>query len=200
MTSRPTHLIRLATTALVAGILTIACGPAADRGQSPETADATSDTQAAADSQAASKIEYLLVQTAPSMRYEDGSLILESVNDMTLYFSDRPERITGYMTTVEHVQDCGSGDDSFASDPPNADLSILDGEESLQIVVVLTDPRFDGDDLIYDVEILEGEMPSSAGPSALFIDVVGHPLTPVSVAGVARRTSRRTARRVERRR
>lgn len=51
----------------------------------------------------------------------------------------------------------------------------------------------------YDVEILEGEMPSSAVPSALFIDIVGHPLTPLSVAGVARRTRRRTARRVARR-
>jgi hypothetical protein len=95
-----------------------------------------------------------LVQTAPSVRYEDGSLILESVNDMTLYFSDRPERITGWMTTVEHVQDWGSGDDSFASDPPNADLSILHGEESLEIVVVLANPRLSGGDLIYDVEIL----------------------------------------------
>ncbi len=115
---------------------------------------------------------------------------------MTLYFSDRPERITGYMTTAEHVQSWASGDDSFASDPPNTDLSILHGEESLEIVVVLANPRFSDGDLIYDVKILEGELPSSAGPSALFIDSVGHPLTPVSVAGVARGTSHRTSRRV----
>ncbi len=190
---------RLATTALIAGILTTGCSQAPEENEPAEVADAASKTQAAEAPQAASNVQYLLVQTAPSVRYEDGSLILESVNDMTLYFSDRPERITGWMTTVEHVESWASGDDSFASDPPNADLWILDGEESLEIVVVLTNPRLSGGDLIYDVEILEGEMLSSAGPSALFIDIVGHPLTPVSVAGVARRTSRRTARRVERR-
>ena len=43
-------------------------------------------------------------------------------------------------------------------------------------------------------------MPSSSGSSALFIDIVGRPLTPLAVAGVARRATRRTARRVARRR
>ena len=34
------------------------------------------------------------------------------------------------------------------------------------------------------------------GPCSLFVDPVGMPLTPVSVAGVARRTTRRTVRRM----
>jgi penicillin V acylase-like amidase (Ntn superfamily) len=38
-----------------------------------------------------------------------------------------------------------------------------------------------------DVKILDGEMPASGGPSSLFIDTIGRPLSPVSVAGVHRR-------------
>jgi hypothetical protein len=42
---------------------------------------------------------------------------------------------------------------------------------------------------------LDGEMPAEGGPSALFIDVIGRPATPVSAAGMHRRTRRRTRRR-----
>jgi hypothetical protein len=36
-------------------------------------------------------------------------------------------------------------------------------------------------------------MPATGGPVALFIDVIGMPLTPLSYAGVARRTAYRRA-------
>jgi hypothetical protein len=54
-------------------------------------------------------------------------------------------------------------------------------------VVELKDPKLDGVDLTYTVEILDGEMPASGGPNSLFIDVIGRPLSPVSVCGVRRR-------------
>ncbi len=41
------------------------------------------------------------------------------------------------------------------------------------------------------VYILDGEMPAIGGASSLFIDMIDHPATPVSVAGVHRRTRRR---------
>jgi hypothetical protein len=44
-----------------------------------------------------------------------------------------------------------------------------------------------------DVQILEGSMPAKGGPVSLFIDIVGMPLTPLSYAGVARRTAYRRA-------
>lgn len=141
------------------------------------------------------KVQYLLVQTAPSVRYGNGALVLESVHDQTLYFSDRPNRIAGWLPTREQIEDWGVGEDSFVSDPPNADLSVLTDGEQLQVVVVLKNPRFMDGDLVYDVDILEGEMPAAGGPSSLFIDIVGAPLTPVSAGGVSRRTTRRVARR-----
>jgi hypothetical protein len=70
----------------------------------------------------------------------------------------------------------------------------------VEVVVVLKRPRLAGGDLVYDVEVLDGAKTLDGGASTLFIDVIGRPLTPMSYAGVARRTSRRTARRVTRRR
>ncbi|MFL7870168.1 MAG: hypothetical protein AB8I58_15170, partial [Anaerolineales bacterium] len=57
----------------------------------------------------------------------------------------------------------------------------------------------EADRFSYQVEILDGEMPASGGASSLFIDVIGRPLTPMSVCGVRRR-GRRRGRRRERRR
>jgi len=53
--------------------------------------------------------------------------------------------------------------------------------------------------LIYDVEVLKGNATAVGEVSAVFIDVIGRPLTPLSVAGSRRRARRRTRRRVERR-
>jgi len=43
------------------------------------------------------------------------------------------------------------------------------------------------------VKVLQGTMPASGGPASLFIDIIGMPLTPLSYAGVARRTAYRRA-------
>jgi hypothetical protein len=50
--------------------------------------------------------------------------------------------------------------------------------------------------LQYHVQILQGTPPATAGPCVLFIDPLGRPLSPVSVAGVRRRELRRDRRRL----
>lgn len=65
------------------------------------------------------------------------------------------------------------------------------GHSLQQIVAVLENPTIQGDSLIYKVKVLQGDMPASASDVSVFIDVIGMPLTPVSYAGVARRTYRR---------
>jgi len=102
-------------------------------------------------------------------------------------FSDRPERIAGHMATARFVPFWGEGKDSFLKDPPNATLSFLENKELADAVVVLRDPTLEGEDLSYKVEILEGEIPASAGMASLFIDIIGMPRTPLSFAGVGRR-------------
>jgi hypothetical protein len=49
------------------------------------------------------------------------------------------------------------------------------------------------------VDILDGEMPASWGASSLFVDMIDHPATPVSVAGVHHRTRRRARSRMRQR-
>ena len=137
-------------------------------------------------------VPLLFVQTADSVTVKGGTMTLEGVGNSTVYFSDRPRRIAGHIKTEEFVADWAKGDDSFAENPPNAYLSIIDGDSTEEIVMILKNPQLDGVNLTYDiVETLESEAPTMKGPGSLFIDTVGRPLTPVSVAGVARRTARR---------
>ena len=145
--------------------------------------------------EATHEVEFLLVQNADSVVLNNGQLRLKNIAPTTLYFSDRPDRIVGRVTTQEYVDHWAIGDNNFKSDPPNAVISVLLGEEAEDITVVLTEPQLEGADMVYKVEVLDGSTSINGGATALFIDVIGRPLTPLSVAGVARRTTRRTMRR-----
>jgi hypothetical protein len=137
--------------------------------------------------------DFLFVQNARGMTFDKkaGRVTLEGVSPVTVFFSDRPERIAGNMKTTAFVPFWSKGKDSFLADPPNADLSILEGDTLKQVVVVLRDPQLEGDRLTYAVQVLQGEMPATGGDVSVFIDVIGMPLTPLSYAGVARRAYRR---------
>ena len=146
----------------------------------------------------ADEIEALFVQTAGGISYDDGKLTLHTLAPTTLFFSDRPDRVTGHLTSREFVESWDKGTDSFAVTPPNAVLSIFHADGVSDLVVELMEPVLAGDQLSYTVTILDGDMPAAGGPSALFIDTIGRPLSPVSVAGMHRR-DRREDRRMMRR-
>ena len=142
----------------------------------------------------AKQADFLFVQNASSMSYANGKLTLKGVSPITVFFSDRPERIAGNMATSAFVPFWSDGKDSFAKDNPNANLSVLEKDKvNADIVVTLSNPVLKGDELSYDVKVLEGSMPTSGGPASLFIDIIGMPLTPLSYAGVARSTAYRRA-------
>ena len=138
----------------------------------------------------AKQADFLFVQTAKSMSFDKSTnkLSLDGVSSTTLFFSDRPERIAGNMKTTAFVPFWSTGKDSFLKDPPNADLSILEGDKLRQIVVVLQAPELKGDNLIYTVKVLQGDMPAKGADVSVFIDVIGMPRTPYSYAGDARRS------------
>ena len=48
-----------------------------------------------------------------------------------------------------------------------------------------------GSSLSYSFEVLEGAVPDASGAVTLFIDPLGRPLSPVSLAGMNRRDRRR---------
>jgi len=141
----------------------------------------------------AKQADFLFVQTAKGMTFDKpaSKLTLNGVSPVTVMFSDRPERIAANMRTAAFVPFWSKGKDSFLSDPPNADISILEGDQLRQIVAVLQDPVLQGDNLTYTVRVLEGDMPATGADVSVFIDIIGMPMTPFSYAGVARRSYRR---------
>ena len=143
-------------------------------------------------------VDLLYVQSARGSSLESGVLTLRTINMSTIFFSDRPERIVGHESTEDFISDWDVGEDNFASNPPNATLSILSGEEPQEIIVVLKNPRLEQNDGIYDVQVLDGNERANGGASSLFIDTIGRPLTRVSVSGVHRRHRRRRRRRAVR--
>jgi hypothetical protein len=64
------------------------------------------------------------------------------------------------MRTTAFIAFWSEGRDSFKSDPPNADVSVLEGNTLRQVVVVLRDPVLEGDNLTYTVSVRQGEMPA----------------------------------------
>ena len=144
-------------------------------------------------------VELLFVQEADGVRFDGDRLTLVGMKPRTLYFSDRPQDIAGFLSYQEFIKLVGEGPDNFQEDPPNATLMIFDGNELDAVVLELSaKPRMQGDDMVFSsVKIIEGDPPAEGGTSALFIDTIGRPLTPVSVAGVHRRHRRRRRRRVQ---
>ena len=139
----------------------------------------------------------MFVQTACAITSDRATLTLKDVTPSTLYFSDRPKRIVGHMTTADFVDLWAEGDNNFEEDPPNAVLSFLESADEApdDAVVVLQQPHLENGELSYSIETLEGTVPTQTGPVTLFIDPFGRPLSPVSICGVRRRERRRDRRR-----
>ena len=139
------------------------------------------------------EVQLLFVQNAKDVVMGKGRLTLIGVSPTTIFFSDRPKRIAGHMSTADFVLEWqeGTGKESFHADPPNAALSIFTKDEIVDVVVELKNPRLAGGALVYDIDVLEEDEPIPSGPVSLFIDPIGRPLSPVSVAGVHRRHRRR---------
>lgn len=140
--------------------------------------------------------ETLFVQNAKNVAMDSNTLTLKGVNQIVTFFCDRPTRHAGHLTSAEFLKSWDQGKDSFTTDPPNAVLSVLDGDIAHDVVVeLLGKPRVSGDEFTYDIRIIDGEVATKSGPNSLFIDRFGRPFTPLSVAGVGRRTTRRAIRR-----
>ena len=138
-------------------------------------------------------IQALFAQTAREMTSDGDRVTFHGTSAATLYFSDRPQRVVGHLTTQKFVEEWGLGENSFASDPPNAVISFVEkGDEAAEdTIVVLKDPQLDGDTLTYAVDVLEGSLPAKGELVSVFIDPFGRPLSPVSLAGMNRRARRR---------
>src|SRR6266550_2558369 len=136
----------------------------------------------------------LFVLNSRGATLQGDTLTLTGVTPSSIIFADRPVRSAGHQPTADVIAEWGSGDDSFAKNPPNATVSVF-GKDGLvkDAVVVLKNPKLDGDKLTFNVQTLEGDLNGGDGAAAIFIDIIGRRCTPMSVAGVARRAACRGA-------
>ncbi|MBV8455133.1 MAG: hypothetical protein JO122_00780 [Acetobacteraceae bacterium] len=135
----------------------------------------------------------LIVMNARGASLQGSTLTLTGVSPNSIVFADRPVRAAGHLLTEHLLEEWSIG--SFAKDPPNATVSVLskDGASIRDAVVELKIPHLEGDRLTFDVRVLEGDLTGAEGPASVFVDIIGLPFTPLSYAGVARRTARRAA-------
>ena len=136
----------------------------------------------------------LIVLNSHGATLQGDKLTLTGVSLNAIVFADRPVRSAGHQLTTSLLDEWKS-DDSFGKDPPNATVSALgkDASTDRDAVVVLKSPKLEGDKVTFDVQVLEGNLNGADGPAAVFIDIIGLPRTPLSFAGVARRTAFRGA-------
>lgn len=136
----------------------------------------------------------LIVMNAGGATISGTTLTLTGIAPNSIVFADRPVRAAGHAMTATLLDEWNHGD-SFADDPPNATISVFGAteDEIRDAVVVLKSPKLDGSTLTFDVDVLDGSIDGATGPAAIFIDIIGRPLTPMSYAGVARRTGDRAA-------
>lgn len=80
--------------------------------------------------QAPGEANFLFVQSSKGLIFDkaNNKLTLTGVSPVTVFFTDRPERIAGNMKTTAFIPFWSEGKDSFKSNPPNGDVSLLEGK------------------------------------------------------------------------
>ena len=117
----------------------------------------------------------LFVQNGTGGTLSEGTLTLTGVSSRTGWFTDRPYRKAGQVSTEEFLSNWDEGDNPFSEDPPNADFTCTVEGEVVNFVVELSSPRMTGADLVYaakhvgDSFVLDSTITCEAD-SLLFID------------------------------
>jgi hypothetical protein len=120
----------------------------------------------------------LIVMNSRGATLQGDTLTLTGVMPNSIVFADRPVRAAGHVLTSHLIADWGvstPGNESFAKDPPNATVSVFnkDGATVKDAVVVLKNPKLEGDKLIFTVQVLEGDLTGGDGAASIFIDIFG---------------------------
>jgi hypothetical protein len=94
--------------------------------------------------------EWLFVHTAEEAQVTNNTTIVMPVTRDIFAFTDRPYRQHAYMTGEQFASLwADSGSDSFKTDPPNAVLTWVEGEDVKEAELVITGASFDGNSITY---------------------------------------------------
>ena len=137
--------------------------------------------------------DMLFVQDAKAMVFDGSRLTLKGANPNIIFFCDRPVRTAGHMTRDAFMKLVTEGKNSFADNPPNAAVSIVGakGEVTEAVVTLSKRPSVRGNDMVFPIKVIEGKLPDTGETVIMFIDPIGRPMSPTSVAGAHRRHRRR---------
>jgi hypothetical protein len=149
-------------------------------GTATQTAPAPSSMKTIGAPSTAAKPEIvpsLFVLNSRGATLQGDTLTLTGVTPNSILFADRPVRAAGHVLTAHLIEDWGAstpGNDSFVKDPPNATVSVFSKDGSVKdAVVVLKNPKLDGDKLTFNVQTLEGDLTGGDGAASIFIDIFG---------------------------
>ena len=118
--------------------------------------------------------EWLFVHTAQTAEMtSDTTLVMPATRDI-FAFTDRPNRMHGYMNAHEFVSlwDEGEGD-TFKADPPNAVLTWVDGDEmkEAEVLILSAETVSHGRAIAYEVKLEAGDTPAGKFiRGSLFVD------------------------------
>ena len=119
--------------------------------------------------------EWLFVHTAQTAEMtSDTTLVMPATRDI-FAFTDRPNRMHGYMNAHEFVSlwDEGEGD-TFKADPPNAVLTWVDGDGELkeaELLILSAETVSHGREIAYEVKLEAGDVVSGKiGVVSFFVD------------------------------
>ena len=119
----------------------------------------------------------LFVQMAQKIDYKktdasSGVMTLYDVPTQTMFFTDRPNRVVGNVPTSAFVSrwTTDKGPNGFATNPPNAAVTVFQSDGAKTAIVELSNPRLDGNKLSYDVKVLQGISSTQPAEGVVFID------------------------------
>jgi hypothetical protein len=123
---------------------------------------------------AAKPAEWLFVHTAQTAEMTSATTLVMPVTRDIFAFTDRPNRMHGYMNAHEFVSlwDEGEGD-TFKADPPNAVLTWVDGDEmkEAELLILSAETVSHGREIAYEVNLEAGDTPADKlGGGSLFVD------------------------------
>ncbi len=118
--------------------------------------------------------EWLFVHTAQTAEMTSATTLIMPVTRDIFAFTDRPNRMHGYMNAHEFVSlwDEGEGD-TFKADPPNAVLTWVDGGEmkEAELLLISAEAVSHGREIRYIFKLEAGQAPGrELARSSLFVD------------------------------
>ena len=181
----------LAALAMAAALLGLSVPAGAQTPAAPATAATPAAPQAPktiGSPQQPQIVPSMIVLNARGAKLEGQKLTLDGISPNAIVFADRPVRSAGHALTAHLLEEWSSNaPDSFAKTPPNATVSVFNKAKAgvVDAVVVLKSPKLEGDRLVFDVDVLEGDLTGGDGAVSVFMDIINLP--------IARRTSHRGA-------